>query len=126
MKGVTVLWPDESLKMDADRLAGFYLDLGEARANLALASAVADLEALLADAATLSAGGSAADLARLARRIRDIAEPLGFCSLARVATDAAQIAPRCDPVALAAVLARLQRQGGRTLKMVWDLQDLSG
>ncbi|MCV2881685.1 hypothetical protein OE856_06575 [Actibacterium sp. XHP0104] len=101
--------------------------MGEARAHRALGRAVAELETLLLRLrAHHGAADGGAEMARTATRMRNIADPLGFDSLARVSGDVALLARRGDPVALAAVMARLDRVMQRTLKMVWDLRDLSG
>lgn len=126
MTGVTVLWRDEPLWMDPDRLAGIYVELGEVKAHAAIGRAMEDLALTLERLKGLLRAGRLPALSQSAARICDIAEPLGLSSLARVASDVAQVSQARDEVALAATLARLERVANRSLKMVWDLQDLSG
>jgi len=124
--GIRVLWHDEPLRMDAERLAGIYVELGEARAQAMVGRAMEELSVTLERIAGLVRSGRSAAVAQSARRIHDIAEPLGLCSLARVADDVARAAGARDMIALAATQARLERIANRSLKMVWDLQDISG
>lgn len=124
--GVTVLWQDEPLGMDAERLAAIYVELGEARATAAVASAMEELAVALERMRGLRQTSRIPALAQLAARVRDIAEPLGMLSLSLVACDVTDAAQTGDGVALSATLARMERVANRSLKMVWDLQDLSG
>ncbi|MGB8624062.1 MAG: hypothetical protein WCD16_14710 [Paracoccaceae bacterium] len=126
MAGVTVLWQDEPLGMDAERLAAIYVELGEARATAAVASAMEELAVALERMRGLRQTSRIPALAQLAARVRDIAEPLGMLSLSLVACDVTDAAQTGDGVALSATLARMERVANRSLKMVWDLQDLSG
>lgn len=121
-----MLRQSEPLRMDAERLASVYLELGEARAQTTMARAMDEITVALARLKGLVRAGRLGQLADVAQSMRDIAEPLGLNSLARVAHDLADLSARRDPVALAAVMARMDRVVERTLKMVWDLQDLSG
>ncbi|MHC0052231.1 hypothetical protein [Actibacterium sp. D379-3] len=123
---MTVLWPDEALRMDPERLAEIYVELGEVRAQAAVGRAMEDLAMTLDRLGGQHRGGRRAAVAQLAVRIRDIAEPLGLSSLSLVAGDVARLAETRDAVALAATTARLERVANRSLKMVWDLQDISG
>ncbi|SMX30650.1 hypothetical protein [Actibacterium lipolyticum] len=126
MTVITKLWQDEALRMDPERLAAIYVDMGEARAQVAVSRAMEDLAITLERIKGLARVGRLADLAEKALRVRDIAEPLGLSSLSKAAANLAEVGGTKNPVALAATLARLERVANRSLKMVWDLQDLSG
>ena len=126
MTKITMLWQDEALRMDPERLAAIYVDMGEARAQVAVSRAMEDLAITLERIKGLARVGRRGDLVNKALRIRDIAEPLGLSSLSKAAANLAEVGETKNPVALAATLARLERVANRSLKMVWDLQDLSG
>ncbi len=112
--------------MDPERLAGIYVELGETRAKAAIASATEELALEMERLKGLMRAGQAQAIPQAARRLRDIAEPLGLCSLGHVADDLEMTALADNPIAMAAILARLDRLANRSLKMVWDLQDMSG
>lgn len=126
MSAIAMLWRDEPLLMDPERLAGIYVEMGEARAQAAVSCAMEELAVTMERLRGLLRTGRRRALSDAALRIRDIAEPLGLSSLAQVAGDVAAVADRGDAAALGAVTARLERVSNRSLKMVWDLQDLSG
>jgi len=126
VSAIAMLWRDEPLMMDPERLAGIYVEMGEVRAQAAVSCAMEELAVTMEQVRALRIGGRPRSLEDLALRVRDIAEPLGLSSLAQVAGDLAAIAAGGDPAALGAVMARLERVSNRSLKMVWDLQDLSG
>ncbi|MBB4021388.1 MAG: hypothetical protein CL814_07915 [Confluentimicrobium sp.] len=112
--------------MDPERLALLYVELGEARAQAAVARAMEDLAVTLERMKGYLRAGRSSGLVQGAHRICDIADPLGLSSLSRVAADVGEAAGAGDKVAQAATVARLERVAGRSLKMVWDLQDMSG
>ena len=126
LAGVKMLCRDEPLGMDPERLAALYVEMGEARANAAVSRALKDLsnamEQLRHD---LAFRASPAILEQSAGKIRDIAEPLGLTTLGLAASNAADAVASADTVATFATLARLERIANRSLKVVWDIHDLS-
>lgn len=127
MSAIVLACRDEPVAMDAERLAAIYVEMGDSRANAAVSRAMTDLSQTLDRLRTgIALGGSPRDIRRLAGHIRDIAEPLGLSSLSVAACNLADAAQAGQPVAIFATLARLERVATRSLKMVWDIHDLSG
>lgn len=126
MAAVTKLRQDEPLRLDSERLAELYIEMGEARARVAIGRAMEDMAITLERLKGYLRAGRLRDLGASAARITTIADPLGLSSLSRVAGDVSIVAGRKDRVALAATMARLDRVAARSLKMVVDLQNLSG
>jgi len=113
--------------MDPERLANLYVEMGEARANSAVSRAMQELSDLLEKLkCDVAFRAEAPELQASSKQIQQIAEPLGLISLASAANNAANAAMTRDIVAICATQARLERVACRTLKMVWDLHDLSG
>lgn len=127
LAGVKMLCRDEPLGMDPERLAALYVEMGESRANEAVSRALKDMsetmEQLRCD---LAFRAPPETLCKSTTKIRDIAEPLGLTTLAVAASNAADAVVGTDIVATFATLARLERITNRSLKVVWDIHDLSG
>ncbi|MGH1353963.1 MAG: hypothetical protein ACRBBS_02630 [Thalassovita sp.] len=122
---LTYLKPDETVRLDASVLGELYLELGEAGAQNVVTRAMEDLTQRLTDADQMYRDGDFLDLRKTVRATVAVAEQIGMRSLARCAQDVVACIDAGDPVALAAVLARLMRIGERSLNAVWDLQGLS-
>ncbi len=122
---LTYLKPDETGRLDASVLGELYLELGEAGAQNVVTRAMEDLTQRLTDADQMYRDGDFLDLRKTVRATVAVAEQIGMRSLARCAQDVVACIDAGDPVALAAVLARLMRIGERSLNAVWDLQGLS-
>ena len=125
MERVTILALKEAVRVDADRLAGMYAQLGECSAEDAVCRAMEDLAVRLASAERLHRAGDWGGLAAAARGILPIATEIGMPLLGQVTRDVCSCLESGDAVALVATLARLLRVGERSLYAVWDLQDLS-
>jgi hypothetical protein len=122
---VTHLKPDETVRLDASVLGELYLELGEVGAQNIVARAMEDLAQRLTDAVQLYRNADFLALRKTVRATVAVAEQGGMRSLALRAQDVVACIDAGDPVALAAVLARLMRIGERSLNAVWDLQGLS-
>lgn len=112
--------------MDPERLASLYLEMGELHANAAISRAMADLAETMEKIRTgivLRQGNSC--LGNNLAHITAISEPLGLLSLATASRNAADALASNDEVATFATFARLERVANQSLKMVWDLYDLS-
>ena len=116
---------DEGVRLDGDRLAALYAELGEAGAEAVICRAMEDLASVLADLQRLAVQGDLARMPDCAGLLARVAGDIGMATLVRVAGDVADCAARGDLTALTAVLARLVRIGDRSLTAVWDLQDRS-
>lgn len=123
MAAISTLHFEEQVRINSDRLAELYGQLGEAGAENVIGRAMEELAIRLAELAPLHRNGKTAELGKLARSLVAIADQIGLASLARVAGDVAFCANVADPMALGATLARLQRIGDVSLTSVWDMRD---
>lgn len=125
MGDVTLLTQKEQVRLDPDRLAALYLQLGEANAEDVICRAVEELAVRLSHCEKLWRNEEWANLRKSARSLVAIADQVGMPKLARVARDVTNSLDAGDVVAAAATLTRLLRVGERSLTAVWDLHDLS-
>lgn len=126
MTCVIDLWREEPLRFDPERLADIYIEMGEDRAQDAVARMLHDLDFTLRRIKGLRRAQRFDCLAQSCARISKLATELGLSSLARVTRDVAVTAERGDETALAATMARLERVANRSLKIVSGLHDMSG
>lgn len=126
MSAVNLICRIEPLRLDPERLATLYVEMGEHRAHRVVSRAMRDLDQTIAQTLKAFDTGSVSDIAACADRVERIAEPLGLSDLARVAADVIDLCDNADVVALAAVLARMQRVAGQSARMVCTLSDMSG
>lgn len=122
---LTYLNPDESVRLDASILGELYLQLGEAGAQNVVTRAMEDLTQRLTDADQMYRNSEFLALRKTIRATVAVAEQIGMGALANRARDVVECIDAGDPVALAAVLARLMRTGERSLNAVCDLQGQS-
>lgn len=116
---------DEKVRLDADRLARLYIDLGAAGAEAVLCNAMEELAVRLARIERSRHEDDVEQIVVTAEAITVVAERIGLRALASVSQDVVTSAARVDHAALAATLARLARTGDRSLSAIWDPQDLS-
>ncbi|SEQ16240.1 hypothetical protein [Thalassovita taeanensis] len=125
MDHITLLRPDEAVRLDSDQLGELYDQLGEAGAEDVVCRAMEELAARLTHAERLYRSEEQAEMRKNVRSLVGISEQIGMWSLARAAQNVINCIDAADRVALAATLARLLRIGEQSLSAVWDLQDLS-
>ena len=116
---------DEKVRLDSDRLAELYVQLGETGAQDVVCRAMEELAVRLTRINEAYQTNKTRDLRKGAKGLVGIAEQVGMQRLADVARDVRNCADENDPIALAATMARLLRIGDCSLTAVWDLQDLS-
>lgn len=116
---------DEKVRLDSDRLAELYVQLGEAGAQDVVCRAMEELAVRLTRLNEAYQTNMTRDLRKGAKGLIGIAEQVGMQRLADVARNVHSCADENDPIALAATMARLLRIGDCSLTAVWDLQDLS-
>ena len=122
---VTLLEQDEAVRLDSERLAELYVQLGEIGAEDVVCRAMEELAARLSHVERCRHEQKLPEMRKTARSLIAISEQLGMAVLARVAGDVTRCIDDQDHIALAAVLARMLRVGERSLREIWDLQDLS-
>lgn len=125
MTDITTLSFDEKVRLDSDRLAELYVQLGEAGAQDVVCRAMEELAVRMANINEAYHAYKTGELRKGAKGLIGIAEQIGMQRLADVARAVCFCADENDPVALGATIARLLRIGDRSLTAVWDLQDLS-
>lgn len=125
MTEITRLLFEEQTGLMPDRLAELYVQLGEAGAQDVVCRAVEELAVRLAQLGVAYRASEHDKVRKGAKGLVGIAEQIGMQRLADVARDVRICADENDPVAMAAVVARLLRVGDYSLTAVWDLQDLS-
>jgi len=125
MQQIAMLVFEEKVRLESDRLAELYAQLGETGAQDVVCRAMEELAVRLARIDEAFRSCKLTALRKGAKGLIGIAEQVGMQRLADVARDVCACAEGPDPVALGATMARLQRVGDRSLTAVWDLQDLS-
>ena len=125
MQQIAMLVFEEKVRLEAERLAELYAQLGEASAQDVVCRAMEELAVRLARIDQAFHSGKLTVLHKAAKGLVGIAEQVGMQRLADVARDVCNCVDRADSVALGATMARLQRVGDCSLTAVWDLQDLS-
>lgn len=116
---------DEGVRLDPDALSAIYAELGERGAEKLISRATEDLAGRLQDLRQSLAEGRAADIVRAARMLAQVGAQVGMTSVARVARDLIRATEAGDTTGQAAILARLERIGQRSLAAVWDLHDMT-
>lgn len=111
---------EEPARMDHERVSRLFADLGPDAAEAVVTRALEELAVRLGNLDRLLCEGDLERLRKSARGMAAIADQLGMTALARVALDVTACVDAGDSVALAAVLARLDRLGERSLLAVWD------
>lgn len=115
----------ETVRVDQDRLAELYAQLGENAAEDVVCRAMEELALRLSHCSRLHAAGNWDDLRKCARSLIAIADQIGMLVLARVAHDVLETLDARDGPAVAATLARLLRIGEQSLTAIWELQDIT-
>lgn len=119
------LRPEESVRLNPNRLTELFVQLGNRGAEGVVCRAMEELAVRLADIETAYWQGEFVKVAKGARGLIAIAEQIGLNGLSQVARHVVVTAAQDDPTAISATVARLVRIGDRSLSAVWDAQDMS-
>lgn len=122
---VTRLEPSEDVRLEPDRLAELFVQLGQQGAEDVVCRAMEEISLRLAKVNTAYVAGDLSRVRKLSRSMVAISDQVGLQALAKVAGDVADCAAEHDPVALVAVVRRLQRIGEQSVTAVWDIRDMS-
>ncbi len=125
MGQVTQLRHEEGVRLDSERIAALYAELGDTGAEHVICRAVEEMAVRLTEMEGQRRGTDLAPFCRNARCLGRLAGQVGMTGLARVANDVAASAVAGEPAAASATWARLLRIGDRSLTAVWDVRDLS-
>lgn len=123
MEQVKMLAYDEGVRLDQDRLAELYRQLGDEGAEDVVCRALEEIAVRLSYASKLFGRGDLQDMRKCVRSLSAISEQIGMVALSRVALDVCACIDHGDEVALSATLARLVRTGDTSLTAIWDLQE---
>lgn len=126
MAQISVLAHDDAVQLDADQLGALYAQLGEASADTVVSRALEELANRLSLIERSYYQNNRGAVAKAAKGLVGIADQIGMTSLSRSAEAVTQLAQGRDEPALAAALARLVRNGDRSLTAIWEIQDLNG
>ncbi|MFN0113117.1 MAG: hypothetical protein ACKVPY_00395 [Paracoccaceae bacterium] len=121
MAGVTLLRPDEPVRLESARIIELYARLGESGAGSVVARAGDEIAARIAEMERLAGSGQYRAVALSSARLSALAERIGMTTMARVAADVLRAALTGDEHARAATLCRLARIAGRSVSAVDDL-----
>jgi hypothetical protein len=122
---ITRLIPEEPVRLDSDRLAELFVQLGEAGAQNVVSRAREELAVRLSCLEEAYDSGKVDVLCKGAKALVGISEQIGMNELALAARATQDCATGPDHVALAATMARMLRLGDCSLAKAWNLQGLS-
>jgi hypothetical protein len=122
---VLCLHHDEPTRFDAERLEELCLTLGEVQAEMEVAEALKRIAATIDELDWLISTASPSLLQLCLDSLARDADLIGMATLATVAKAASDCLENDDAVARAAAFARLRRIGQRSIRAVWDLDDIS-
>lgn len=106
---ILALRPREHVRQDSEPIALMYRSMGTAAAEEVVTRALTELAMAMAGLAEQVRLQDRLDLGRRLRRLQRMADQLGMVSLAQVSADIRRCLDQGDPVAFAAVWARLMR-----------------
>jgi hypothetical protein len=118
---VTVLHPEEPVRLESGKLIELYARLGETGAEAVVARAMEEICARVAEMERLSEAGQFRDVALSSTRLTAVAGRIGMTTMSTVAVDVLRAALSGDRHGLAATLARLFRIADRSIGAVNDL-----
>lgn len=113
---------DEGVCLNPDPLIAIYSELGEAGAERLIGRALEEVATRVDEIRFCAERGRTHQLLRSGRLLARVAEQIGMATFAKVARDLVAATERAEPVAQAAILARLLRIAERSLNAIWDIQ----
>lgn len=114
---------DEGVRLDQDRIAELYRQLGDAGAEDVVCRALEEIAVRLSFANKLCTRKDLHEMRKCVRSLSAISDQIGMVALSAVAMDVCRCIDQGDEVALAATTARLLRTGDTSLTAIWDLQE---
>jgi len=126
VSNVVTMRQDEPLRLDSERLADMFVDLGEVRASHLIVLSIDRLETLIEGLHLAIGQMPPGDCIDLTGQIRALGDAMGMISLSSAARNVARAAQSGDPVAIDATLARLKRVAVRSFRLAEELQHRSG
>ncbi len=116
--------PVEPIIMDRRRLLSLCHDVGLRSAEAHLFACANELGDAIMRIRGVHCNGGVTEMIAVAQELSEGAGQIGLTTLARVARDVAVCARSGDGVAFAAVWARFERIGDRSLRHLWRASDI--
>lgn len=126
MCNVVTICQDEPLRLDSERLADMFVDLGEVRASHLIVLSIDRLETLIGDLHQAADQVRWPDCIEMTGQIRALGDAMGMISLSSAARNVSRAVQSEDRVAVSATLARLARIAVRSFRLAEELQHRSG
>jgi len=118
---ITVLRPNERVRLDAGPIAAIYRDMGTGAAEQVVNRAMGELALTMAGLAGQVRARDLTDLHRQLRSLQRMADHMGMTSLAQVSVEVRACIDTGDATAFSAVWARLIRVAERSLASEVDM-----
>jgi hypothetical protein len=118
---ITVLRPNERVRLDAGPIAAIHRDLGSGAAEQVVNRAMGELALTMAGLAGQVRARDLTDLHRQLRSLQRMAEHMGMTSLGLVSAEVRSCIDSGDATAFSAVWARLIRVAERSLASEGDM-----
>lgn len=125
MEHVSVLFKEEFIVLDHEKIKGLESSIGEKEAIAVMAKAMEAIAIRLAECELHLQDGQWKDLFKAAKFISRIAEGIGMGSLVKAARNVADAVTTGNTPAMAATAFRLIRVGDQSLSDFWDAQSVS-
>lgn len=125
MEHVNVLFAEETVCLDQDRIQELEIMLGAKTAEDVAIRAMEELTTRLAQAERLFRAGNWTELRKCVRSLIAIGDQIGMTSLAMVSQHVVHTIDAQNSTAVAATFYRLLRIGDRSLSDYWDQHNLS-
>ena len=125
MEYVTMLIPDETVRLNQERLDDLRANMGAAAVENVMCRALEELVQRLSCVEQYHREARLPEMRKSARSLVALADQIGMQLLARVARDVTIALDNDDTVAVAATLLRLLRIGDASLSEAWQMRGLS-
>ncbi len=125
VKHLSVLAPTDSVRLDQNKLAELFIQMGPKEAENTVCRVMEELALRLSVLDSEHAKGDKNKIAKDARGLIGMAVQIGLTDLATVAGHVEQCFRGNDHVAQQATLSRLFRVADKSLSEVWESQDMT-
>ena len=117
---IIALQPASAVQIDPDPVVRLYSRMPEWEVEAMLCRALEDIAVRLNQLQTVRSTGEFAGIVQPAKRLSSVAAPIGLVEVACAAGHVSSAARQGDPVAVEAVLDRLERAFDAAIVQIWD------